>query len=339
MVIKLKKNRIVWIDLLKVISIFSVILMHIIGNTINGYSDLPSNASNIFIILAYLLEFSIPAFVMISGIVLLKKDEITYKEIFKKYISKVLITIGVVGTIMIVMEEYFMHRPITIQVVINRLLTGQIWAHMWYLYLLLGLYLITPICSIIVKNIKKNDYKTLLIILFIISILINTINDVYKIKLAFNMLEISGYIFYFLYGYYIYKYGTSKKYNIVNYIFVLLSIIYTVFHVLKNPDLNAMYSYLTFIPFIIASGSLLIFKDIKVNKKLVNIITSISTCMFGIYVYHQFFINIIYKFIKLSFIKYHPYIGLLTYSFAVFALSYVLTYILKKLPFFKKYLT
>lgn len=335
------KKRIVWIDILRIIGVFGVILMHIVGNTINTYGNLSKTANYIYVFIGILFQFAVPLFVMLSGMMFLGKKNITFREMFKKYILKIILIILIIGTCMILMEEVFVNKNISVSLikkVFIRIITGNIWAHMWYLYLTLGLYLITPVLVIITSNIKQKDYKVLLIVLFVITILLSTLNRIFNINIAFNTINISGYIFYYFYGYYLYKYDISKKYKVLNHSFSLLSIVFLIYYVNRYTSLDASFSYTTFTPFIFASSCILLFKNKDIKLKINNLINSIGLCSLGIYVIHQFFINIIYKLLKFKYIVYHPYTGLVLYTLVIFIISYIVTYLLRKLKIIRKYL-
>ena len=333
-----EKKRIVWIDLLRVIGVFGVLLIHVVSNTINTFGGLSSNAHTFYVFIHYFSSFAVPLFVMISGMMFLGKRDLTYKEMFKKYLLKIILIILVIGTMMILMEEIFINKNVSIDLikkVFMRLIEGDIWAHMWYLYLVLGLYLLTPVFTLITNNIKEKEYRIFLIILFIISIIVPTINKLFSIKLAFNMLSISGYIFYYFYGYYLYHYDISKKYKIINYLLCLIGIGYTVYRAIDINSLDNVYSYTSLVPFIMASTTILLLKnkDIK-NGKLIN---NIALCSLGIYIIHQLFINIIYKVIKFKMIVDYPYIGLILYTLVIFFISWLVIYLLRKSKFMRKY--
>jgi surface polysaccharide O-acyltransferase-like enzyme len=334
----IKKDRIKWIDLLRVIGVICVIMIHVVSNTINTFGGLSNNGHIFYVFIHYFSSFAVPLFVMISGMMFLSKKELTYKELFKKYLLKIILIILVIGTGMILMEEIFINKDISINLVKKvflRLITGDIWAHMWYLYLVLGLYLITPICILVTKNIQENEFRIFLIILFAVSIMVPTINTFFKINMAFNMLNISGYIFYYFYGYYLYHYDIDKKYKIGNYLLWLLAIIYTIYRAININSLDNVYSYTSLIPCVMASAIVVLFKNKEIKKdKLINLIAINSL---GIYIIHQLFINIIYKVLKMDIIVSYPYIGLAIYSLVILICSLLVTYLLRKSSFIRKY--
>ncbi len=332
------KKRIVWIDLLRVIGVIGVILIHVVSNTINTFGGLNNEAHIFYVFIHYFSSFAVPLFVIISGMMFLSKKELSFQEMLKKYLLKIILIILVIGTGMILMEEVFINKNISwnlLKTVFVRLITGNIWAHMWYLYLVLGLYLLTPVFIIITNNIKEKELKTLLIILFILGIIIPSIDKLFNIKIAFNRLGISGYIFYYFYGYYLYQYNISKKYKILNYVFCIFCIIYTIYRAITINSLDNVYNYTSIVPCVMASNIVVLLKNRTIKKdKFINIV---ALCSLGIYIIHQLFINIIYNVIKFDMITKYPYIGLIIYSLIIFLCSLLFTYILRKSKFIRKY--
>ena len=107
------KKRIVWIDLLRVIGILGVLFMHVVGNTINNIDTLPNNANSVYIFLAHFFEFAIPLFVMISGMMFLSKNNISFKDMLLKYCLKIFLTIVVIGSIMVIVEELYLYDTVS----------------------------------------------------------------------------------------------------------------------------------------------------------------------------------------------------------------------------------
>ena len=334
----IKKDRIKWIDLLRVIGVIGVILIHVVSNTVNTFGGLSNNSHIFYVFIRYISSFAVPLFVMISGMVFLSKKELSYKDLFKKYLLKIILIILVIGSIMIFLEEFSINKSISIDLVKKvflRLVTGDIWAHMWYLYLVLALYLITPICILITNNIKEKDFKIFLLILFLVSIIVPSLNKIFEIKLAFNYLNLSSYLFYYFYGYYLSNYNISKSYKIINYILSLLAIIYTVYLAITVNNIDSAYTYTSLVPVILSSSIVLVCKNRNIkHDKLINLIAINSL---GIYIIHQLFINIIYKVIKFDIIVNYPYIGLIMYSLVILILSLLTTYLLRKSKFIRKY--
>lgn len=334
-----RENRTVWVDFLKVIAMIFVILLHIMGNTINTFG-LSGNAKVVYEALIAVLNCSVPIFVMVSGMLLLNPEKnITVKTILKKYIAKVLIILVTFGSFFILLEEYFNTKTISfdlIKTVIIRLLNGDVWAHMWYLYMLLGLYLFTPFIKMIINNISSKNLMYLLLFLYLTTIFIPDLNYLFNLKIDLYLGR-SPYLFYYLLGYYLGTYNVKEKQKIVIGILTLLSIAGVFINYSENHNFVNISYGTTYIVFI-ASSLFLLFKNKVVKAPFNKLITVLGECSLGIYVLHQFFINIIYKVLKFDMILTYPYVGLILYTSIVFILSFGVVYLLRKIKPLQKIL-
>lgn len=335
------KKRMVWLDLLRIIGMICVIMMHIVGNTINTF-HLAGNAQIVYNTIALSCYFSMPLFIMISGMYFLNKD-IDFSLMLKKYCKRILLIILIFGSVFSFLELYFYTRSISIDYIpktLKNILTGNLWDHMWYLYTILGLYLITPFIRIITKNIKEKDYKYFLILLFIFSILIPDIQSIFNVYIAFTIPIASAFVFYYIYGAYVINHKFSFWETLISIILGIVSMISIIIgSVTKTPYIPISYGSTTV--FLVANMVFILFKNKefkKMPKKLQTFIASLGTCSLGIYVIHQFFINIVYKLLKFKFILTSPFWGFILYVFLILGISYITVYLLKKIPFVNKYI-
>ena len=83
------KKRIVYFDVLKVITCFMVIMIHVISR--NWYVlDLKSNEFTFLTILDSICRCAVPIYLMISGAIFLNEDKnIKIKDMFRKYILNI----------------------------------------------------------------------------------------------------------------------------------------------------------------------------------------------------------------------------------------------------------
>lgn len=335
------KKRILWIDIIRTIGMISVIAIHIIGNTINTF-NLSGTKAIIFNIISQILYFSIPLFIMLSGAMFLDKNkDIDLKKMLSKYVLKIFLAILIFGTIFSAIELIFNYRTFSLKfipIIIIKIISGNTWAHMWYLYLILGLYLITPILKKITSNISKQEYIYFLIILYIFTILLPEISSIFMINIAFNI-PLTPFIFLYFYGHFVINYDTPKYYKNTSYIFGIISLILIIYLIINNKYLNLV-NYTSTLVFLISNSIILLFKNKKIviNKHLEKLIHSLGTCSFGIYIIHQFFINLIFKLFKIDIILTYPFISLIIYTIIVLTLSHLTIYILKKSKTVSKYL-
>lgn len=326
----MKKKRIIWIDVLRLIGILMVLTIHVVGNTINTFG-LSGDAALVYKVSSGISAAAISLFVFVSGGMFLGRD-ISYKDMFLKYIIKILVGIVIVGFIYSMMELVFINKTFEFSYIIecfNKIIHMDTWAHMWYLYLVLILYLITPILRILLRRINRVEYIVLLAILGIVTIIIPELG---LIKFAFL-----GYLFCYLYGFYIYDYDVHVVYKILSYIGLVVGVGYAIYLIVNTGELEVI-KYTSITALLISNGLFLSIKNIRFKEnKITNYITNIGICSYGIYLIHQLFINIIYKVLKLDIIVNYPVL-LIIYILVILLVSYVCVYFMRKSKFLSKYL-
>lgn len=337
------KNRVIYYDVLRTISIIAVILIHIIGNTINTFR-LEGIPAQVYTSIWQLMYFAVPMFIMISGGLFLNPEkEISIKDLYKKYILRIVIALFIFGILYSILELYFSNKITGFKLIIQAIknvFTGDLWAHMWYLYLILGLYIISPLLKIFVKNCTAQQLQYVLFVLFIFTIVIPDIVIMFNQKIAFNAVITNPYIFLYLLGYYVSKYDISKKWRISNYILSAVFIVLIILNNFINLFNAELITYTSFITFNIILSLFYIVKRCKksYNQVAQKILKNISDCGFGIYLIHQAIINVIYKVLKFDIITKYPYIFLIIYTLFVFGTSYLIVYYLRKIKIIRKYL-
>ena len=206
------KKREKYIDILKIIAAFAVIIIHVSAE--NWYGEINMNWYWNNIMNALVSSWPVPLFVAISGALLLSNDNFTFKTMITKYIPRILFCL---------IAWHFIYYFYTVrifnveQILIctKKLLIGQTYSHLWYLYLLLGLYLLTPILKKLVTNLTKREFQYLLFFGFFITSLIPFINNFtsYNLNLLiepYKVFNFSIFIFYYLLGYYLYVYPIKR---------------------------------------------------------------------------------------------------------------------------------
>ena len=210
---------------------------------------------------------------------------------------------------------------------------------MWYIYLMIGLYLITPLLRKYIKNSNKKELVTLLAIVLIFTIIKTDLCNLFNINTAIFIPLGSNFIFAYLLGNYLYNNDLSKKSKIIMHVIGLLSFItfsflsFVTIIILSICNTHEfLIGYTTFLCTAVAADVYVIFKnkDIK-NKKLTSLICELGKCSFGIYILHQLFINIVYKWLKIDLILSIPYTGLFLYVILLLIITFIFVYVLRKI--------
>lgn len=333
-------ERILYLDLVKVVSAFCVIIIHIFSPLIAFYSDNISQNQLIFYkIIKYFCNWAVPCFVMVTGSLLLNNSkEISYKLMFTKYIPRILFSLLLFGFIYAWMEIIFNEKQISIfqiKKVLYNILTNKLWDHMWYLYMLLGIYLLIPMLKIFSKYTNEVDYVILLIILFASNSILPFIATIFNFTIGIQIQTASIYIFYLLLGSYI-----SEKKTILKRISFLLIGTPTLFLVLLScnifnwTNLDNGFNYSSPMIVLMSVGIFSLIKNYSGQNKIIVMLANLS---FTIYLIHPLFINIILKLFKINPSRYSVNIVVLILLIAIPFSSILFSYILCKIHLLKKY--
>jgi len=158
-------------DLIRTLAMFLVILLHCssfpyaIPGEITPTVVLDWFTADIYAAFGYL---GVPLFVMLSGALLLepaKADE-PMRVFFKKRFNRIAFPLMFWTAAYFVWSYYVHGRPLTLFNIAQGLLTGS-YDHLWFLYLLLGLYLVTPILRVLVKFLDRRKFVLLLSLWFV----------------------------------------------------------------------------------------------------------------------------------------------------------------------------
>lgn len=320
------------IDLLKIICIISVILLHISSDNMFSLKYQHLIKSNFTILNLYnmLTRFCVPCFIMISGMFILNK-EISIKEIFKKYILKIFIIFFLFSLLYALFESYSNNKDF-----ISVFITG--YYHLWYLYLIIGLYLITPILKKITNDKKIIIYYLVLSFIFTSVIpFIITFIKISSLKLALSYLNIHmvlGYTGYYLAGYYFSKYKVNTK------IFYILGIIGFIFNYILFLIMfydNKLYDTIFLQPGTVfqSIAVFLFFQNIKIkNNELITFISSTNLCVYLIHVIILELLLSIFPYIIYN----NPLIFIPLFTLIIYIVCLLISITLKKIPLLKRLL-
>jgi len=194
------------VDLIRTVAIVGVILLH-------AANDLTSQQMNWFEIVRWntvtvyqsIGRLGVPLFLLLTGALLLQPSKLTEPigVFFKKRVARIALPFIFWGAIYFAWDFLVVNKigtePITQNSIIQGFLTGPYY-QFWYLYLLLGLYLVTPILRAIMAHASRDLVKYILILWFLGAAIVPTIALVTPLHLDTNVLTITGYVGYFILG-------------------------------------------------------------------------------------------------------------------------------------------
>ena len=331
----MKKLRIQYLDILRAMACTFVVAIH----TILGWTDIYTGNHNTRMlidisIIESLFRIAVPIFLMISGALLLRKEkELGWRKI-GSYITRMMLVLATFGLAYCTIENFMNgNRGLTLALnsVLN-LLSGKSWNVMWYVYMVIGIYVLTPILKKYTDNCEKKDYRIILLILLTVGSIIPTINVFTGAKLTQFYLGGMIYVFYYLLGQYAYRYNYPNRLIIP---IGIIGIVGTAAMYL----LNIPYTGNNLESIFIVITAFAVFSLIKNwNPQSNKVIDFIAKYSFGIYLVHTFWLNVLNKGLHIYPDFLPPVIGeLAVFAYALIA-SIVSCLILYRLPVFKKIL-
>lgn len=335
-------NRVFYMDFLRVISMFAVIILHTASSKINSV-DICGLNWQVLNFFDSATRWCVPIFVMISGILFLNpKKEISIGNIYKKYIPRLLIILFAWNFLYAIFSCVVEHS-FSLQTFISNILLGPV--HMWFLYMIIGLYMITPFLRKIAIDEKLLKY--FLLLWFIFST-INIIAQITGFNIATTILEdkmsihfVIGFSGYFLLGYFLSTKQYKNKYAIIiGIICFFVTIVGTYLLSIGNNVTNQLlYSNLSPNTIGISIAIFILIKNTydnkeKINIKLKNIINMFSKYSLGIYIIHFWILNILSK-LKIDVLILPPFINVIVISVITLLLSLLVIFIISKIKYIK----
>lgn len=330
------KQRIMYLDFLKVIAIFLMVANHCVDNVTPAERALPwynlwGSVYNSF------TRPAIPLFMMVTGILLLP-TKMDMGSFYKKRISRVLIPF-LVWSVLYNLFPWFTGllncEPETIHVFFKWADTSQAFddalrnilmipfnfsafaVQMWYIYLLIGIYLYIPVFSALVEKSDKRSQRIFLAIWAVslfVPYLRNYLTENLFGECSWNEFGLfyyfAGFSGYMLLGYHLVKYPLQmskvSKYALAA---IAFAIGYAVTLIgFKNATavegqseamVELFFTYCSPNVALMSFAVFLICKDIRFTNKRVNrFISQFSICTFGIWMCHYFFVGPVFLLFK-----------------------------------------
>ncbi|MDD7794103.1 acyltransferase [Clostridium sp. 'White wine YQ'] len=285
-------------------------------------------------------RWAVPIFIMISGALLLEKE----REVnLKKRIIRIIIPLLFWGIFFYLFNLYAFGQiqAFSIYDMVSGLLMGTTSYHMWYLYMLLGLYLSLPIIKIFINSASKNNIEYFMGICFVVSGILPLITKFLGIDVNLKVTIFGWEVGYFVLGYYLNNYRLNKVIENGIYLTGFLSIFITIFgtaQLYKSGSLDEFFLSSGSITCILMSMAIFLLAKNFLNKKD-DIIEILSSNTFGIYLIHPFFLTIIRMNvlgIDLSNITGNAIIDIPIVVFLAFMGSCLLSIIFRKIKYLKR---
>lgn len=347
----MKQERLIHIDILRILACFSVIMLH---SAAQYWYGLPVTDKNWLVINSYdaVVRFGVPLFVMISGALFLDANrEIDVKRLYTHNILRIVVIYFVWSAVYGLFDcrnyEWSALQPNDI---LLEIYNGRY--HLWYLPMTVGLYMLIPVFKkwLDHASIKDVQYFLALFVIFkIVKYTIMVLKPMESLQFvwgAFELGDILDYPGYFILGYYIVHYGIAQNRHKWVYMAGVLgacaNVVLGNYKALKigvpNGDVYNSFSLFTFL----MVTAIFLFGFEKVSKWNISsgirkVIKEISMATFGIYLIHLLWMEILQSW-GIDSMMVSPIVGVPLCAVICFALSYCCAAVLRRIPVIGKYI-
>lgn len=196
-----------FLDVLRVLATCAVVLMHVLtgATDVTDASIVPEYRSLLLSVMD-LVTWCVPIFLLISGYLFLNPERtLTYPVMIKKYCRRIALAILLFGVPYAASELVVTERTFRIRMIPEALkmtLTGHTWSHMWYLYLILFLYLITPLLKKVLRVLPVWGVAAVMAVIFLGSSVAPFLNKVLDVNSIPVLPDGGVYFLYYLCGYF-----------------------------------------------------------------------------------------------------------------------------------------
>ncbi len=342
--VKVAKSQIVWIDNARIISCFFAVFLHTSAGVVSGIADTGSSEWWMGTILNSFARWSMPIFIMISGALLLDPTKNEPIGLFyKKRISRIFIPL-IAWTLFYLFFQYFgklaisgEHTPILH--LVGSVMYGLPYYHLWYLYMVVGLYLFVPFLGRIVRNSSYNELLVLCAALFVFSMLGNAFVSYFVSSHIPAFFTFIYYLPYFLAGYLIVRTKYEPPAWLLWITFIVFGLLNGLCYYLTlgaNGSSNG-YFFNTLCITIVPMSISMMFLLKRSNMSFVTPAagSKIALLSLGIYLVHPFFLDTL-NYFGISGRLFLPVISIPLLALVAFALSLSASFMLSKIPWLKK---
>lgn len=335
-------KQLFWADIVRVFAIIGVITIHVAAFYFYKNNSLSTSRWLTAEIFDSVSRISVPLFIMLSGALLLGKQESRKAFIYSRLFKKLVIPLIAWSIIYFIWRIRFSN--IQFETALSSLLHGSISYHLIFFNYFIGLYLLIPILRKYIRTATLSDNIYLLILWFIFTGFIPLVSLITNIKLPLSLPEMTGYFGYMIAGYALMNANLNKKLTILSLLLFILSNAVTIIGTYVSTKLSGYPNETLFVytaPNVIIaalSGFLLLRRcgewiENRVSSSTKSFLYSLSKLSFGIYLMHVIWLEIFTYYIDIS--RYHPLVAIPLLVFLVGAISMICTYLIKKIPILK----
>ncbi len=342
-------------DILRILSAFSVVVLHVSSMYLTEY-NVAATDFKIANFINSISRFGVPIFVMISGAIFLSEErQVPIGKLWKHNILRLFILYVVWSFAYYVFQSLYLWKFDFWRQGFIRTVTGCVYAsnHFWFIFMIIGLYAMVPILRTWMHHSSEKEQKYFIGLFVVFQIFRTTLEITLDKSLTstiselVEITELTGYLGYFILGYFLTHYKFSTKTKVALYAFVPVGIAANYFisdalsvkYGYYSPGIYDSFGLFTFLHvvalFVFVTG---LCTKVSTPAFLGKLIKNISLDTLGVYMMHIAWLDFFMK-EQIIWGQIPTLPGIILLSLLLFTTCTIIAAILRRIPYIGRYLS
>ncbi|MCF7974034.1 MAG: acyltransferase family protein [Phycisphaerae bacterium] len=326
-----------YIDVLRIVASFFVVLAHVAGGSADNFVVF-SNPWWLCKGLFFFCLWTIPVFVMMSGALLLSHAPTSIRAFYRRRFTRIGVPLVFWTIFYLGLRLVLDQKSWTLPQILDLLLQGNAYYHLWFLYMIAGLYLVTPYLQILAEHLTTRQCLAAILLILIGADIFHLCNVMMWGTRPSVFALFVPYMGYYLLGYIIHhKWPKGRLPGLWVAAGTAISVVYLM--CLAHPfiQLRSQQYGIFFFGFFsapiacMAIGIYWAFRETCI-KPLNPRLQHLASCTLGIYIVHLLVLKLMQIGLADEVSDHHIWVGLVFGTLIGFALSYGLVSLIKKIP-------
>lgn len=345
------QENIFWLDVLRVFATIAVVFLHVSADVVTGITDTATFSWWTANLYDSAVRWAVPVFIMVSGALLLgPSHKESFTSFYRKRSTRIIIPLVFWTAAYFAFVSHYSGQ-IELKTALITIVLGKPFYHLWYLYMLVGLYIITPFLRTYVASSSIKERYALIIVIFTFAALNAALNYFVFNNIISNTQTIFTmfipYVGYYICGYQL-RVIDKKRISSILLLFFVLGCFVAGFlgtGIVANTYglLNGLFFYDYFSPAVICMAvcifilcSKIFSQDSSIRKIFRGFIEQASPCTMGIYLLHPMVIGFLNVEHNLSAVTMIPAYSIPIYSLSIFLFCFAAMAVVTRIPLLRR---
>lgn len=285
---------------LRVAATLAVVLMHAC-TTLTDNPDLfvlSQAEQSFFSVLRRMTTWAVPCFLFISGALLLNGDRAVTVRSCLISVRRMLLVLLLFAVPFAVVMEYSATRQLSLSLIpaaLVRAVGNNSFSHLWYVYMMIGLYLLLPAVRVFTDHCSRKLLEYVLLVMFAVIFVLPFVSRAAGLPIALALPVETPYLFYLLFGHYIVNCRPewASRRGLAAAGLLLCGAVIVLYGMREPAGALVADSYSCPVTAVLAACIFILFQGI--GGETPKALWTLDRLCFGVYIVHPVFIHLLYR--------------------------------------------